>query len=491
APPKAATKDARPARLANRFVMVANIEAPDGGDAIVAGNERVIRARLADARHFWQTDRAPLADYREANDKPLDQRLAKLRALNIIFHDKLGTQGERVERIARLAKEIAPLVSANPELAERAATLAKADLVTEMVGEFPELQGLMGRYYATAQAEHPAVAAAIEDHYKPAGPSDRVPTEPVAIAVSLADKVDTLVGFWAIDEKPTGSKDPYALRRAALGVIRIVLENAIRVDLRSLLVAHLEDALRRQSAANPAYADYLKRAYEPTGDRTPDFDGHPSESDHARHVTADARSVAADLLSFFHDRLKVQLREQGARHDLVDAVLSQEAGSAPRVSLVASPRTGSGATGTKGGDQDDLLQIVRRVEALGRFLDTDDGSNLLAGSKRAANILREEEKKDGVAHDGDVDPTALREPEEKALFEAIGAAGGEVIAAVEVEDYDDAMRALARLRGPVDTFFDTVLVNDSDAAVRVNRLRLLNRIRTATRAVADFSKIEG
>jgi glycyl-tRNA synthetase beta chain len=454
--------------------MVANIEAPDGGDAIVAGNERVIRARLADARHFWRTDRAPLPDYREASYKPLDQRLAKLKALNIIFHDKLGTQGERVERIARLAKEIAPLVGANPELAERAGALAKADLVTEMVGEFPELQGLMGRYYATAQDEHPAVAAAIEDHYKPAGPSDRVPAEPVAIAVSLADKIDILVGFWAIDEKPTGSKDPYALRRAALGVIRIVLENALRVDLRALLIAHLEGALHRQAAVNPAYADYLKRAYEPTGDRTPDFEDHPSESDHIRHVTADARSVAAELLEFFHDRLKVQLREQGARHDLVDAVLSQEAGSA-----------------TETGEQDDLLQIVRRVEALGRFLDSDDGKNLLAGTKRAANILREEEKKDGVAYDGDVDPTVLREPEEKALFEAIGAASGEVIAAVEVEDYDDAMRALAHLRGPVDTFFDTVLVNDPDAAVRVNRLRLLNRIRTATRAVADFSKIEG
>lgn len=459
--------DARHAHLANRFVMVANIEAPDGGAAIVAGNERVIRARLADARHFWQTDRAALADYREASDKPLDQRLAKLRALDIVFHDKLGTQGERVERIARLAKEIAPLVGANPELAERAAHLAKADLVTEMVGEFPELQGLMGRYYAVAQDEHPAVATAIEDHYKPAGPSDRVPTEPVAIAVALADKLDTLVGFWAIDEKPTGSKDPYALRRAALGVIRIVLENELRLDIRSLAGTHLESVLIQQAKANPAYADYLANAYGSEGDRTPDFDGGRPESDHMRHVSADARAVGSDLLSFFHDRLKVQLREQGARHDLVDAVLAQGEGN------------------------DDLLLIVRRVEALGRFLETDDGKTLLAGAKRAANILREEEKKDGITHDGAVDPALLSAPEERALFEAIGAASGEVTAAVALEDFDDAMRALARLRGPVDAFFDAVRVNDDNADVRVNRLRLLNRIREATRAVADFSRIEG
>ncbi|WP_421724498.1 glycine--tRNA ligase subunit beta [Bauldia sp.] len=568
-------------RLANKFILVANIEAPDGGAAIVAGNERVIHARLADARHFWETDRRSLPDpdtpaMRAAAErlgldlaKPLDQRIAKLAAMDVIFHEKLGTQGKRVERIARLAREIAPLVGANPDLAARAAVLAKADLTSEMVGEFPELQGLMGRYYAVAQDEHPAVATAIEDHYKPAGPSDRVPAEPVAIAVALADKLDTLVGFWAIDEKPTGSKDPYALRRAALGVIRIVVDNDARMGLWPLLSGQLVSALHHQAAANPAYADYLARAYadEDVAEGV-DFDSHAPETDFARHVTADAVSIAADLLAFFHDRLKVQLREQGARHDLVDAVLSEAAerkvGSSPTgargstsplaAESLSPARSGIGAVRREGGSaaigevppsltlprkgggdavggsapdpetlqtpsdsaarshlagegegeraskdaqteapagRDDLVLIVRRVEALGRFLDTDDGRNLLAGTKRAANILREEEKKDGVAYDGAVDPHLLSEPEEKALFEAIGAASGEVKAAVEVEDFDDAMQALARLRAPVDTFFDTVLVNDPDAAVRANRLRLLNGIRVATRAVADFTRIEG
>jgi len=437
--------------LANRFVMVANIEAPDGGKAIVAGNERVIRARLADARHFWRTDLAPLPGYREASDKPLDQRLAKLRAQNIVFHEELGTQGERVDRIARLAPEIAPLVGADPDKAERGALLAKADLVSEMVGEFPELQGLMGRYYAEAQGEDSSVAAAVEDHYRPVGPSDRVPADPVAIAVALADKLDTLVGFWAIDEKPTGSKDPYALRRAALGVIRIVLERQARIGLQPILFAHLVEVLSRQAAANPQYVEYLSHAYGGEGGRL---------------IEADAGSVASDLLAFLADRLKLQLREQGARHDLVDAVFAL-------------------------GGQDDLVLIVRRVEALGRFLDTEDGRNLLAGYKRAANILREEEKKSGETYDGEVDAHRLVEPEERALFEAIGATAGEVRAAVEVEDFDVAMRALAKLRPPVDTFFDKVLVNDPDPDIRTNRLRLLNRIRVATRAVADFSKIEG
>jgi glycyl-tRNA synthetase beta chain len=433
-------------RLAPNFILVANIEASDAGKAIVAGNERVIRARLADAEHFWKTDMAPLPEYRDSNLKPLDQRLAKLKAQAIVFHEKLGTQGERVERIARLAKEIAPLVGADPaqkagsaggatgivEKAERAAQLAKADLVTEMVGEFPELQGLMGKYYALAQGEDPSVAAAIEDHYKPLGPSDRVPDDPVAIAVALADKLDMLVGFWAIDEKPTGSKDPYALRRAALGVIRIVLENGLRLPLirrlrqSNFLVMELESGV---SGPNP-------------------------------------EKLAVDLLTFFADRLKVQLREQGARHDLVDAVFAL-------------------------GGQDDLLLIVRRVEALGKFLDSDDGKNLLVGYRRAANILRDEEKKTGETYEGAVDNSLLSEPEEKALAEAIDAAIPAATKAIEAEDFEAAMASLAALRPPVDAFFDTVLVNAPESNIRANRLRLLNRIREATLAVADFSKVGG
>jgi glycyl-tRNA synthetase beta chain len=432
--------------LANRFILVANIEATDDGKAIVAGNERVIRARLSDARHFWQTDLKPLPGY-ESEGKPLDQRLAKLKKLNIVFHEKLGTQGQRVQRIAKLAKEIAPLLGADPAKAERAAYLAKADLVSEMVGEFPELQGLMGRYYAEKQGEDASVATAIEDHYKPLGPNDRVPTDPVAIAVALADKLDTLVGFWAIDEKPTGSKDPYALRRAALGVTRIVLDGKLRVGIAGLVRSHLSVMAGLVPAIHPLRASSSKGV------------------DH-RDKPGDDGNVVSDLLSFFADRLKVQLRDQGARHDLVDAVFAL-------------------------GNQDDLFLIVRRVEALGKFLDTDDGKNLLAGYKRAANILRDEEKKSGAAFAGDVDANLLSEPEERALNAALDSAVPAATAAVAKEDFAAAMSALAQLRAPVDAFFEKVRVNADDQNVRANRLRLLNRLREATLAVADFSKIAG
>ncbi len=435
-------------RLANKFILVANLEATDHGKQIVAGNGRVIRSRLSDARYFWETDLKPLPGYESAG-KPLDQRLAKLKALNVVFHEKLGTQGERVERIARLAREIAPLVGADPEKAERAANLAKADLTTEMVGEFPELQGLMGKYYALAQGEDASVAAAIEDHYKPLGPDDRVPTDPTAIAVALADKLDTLVGFWAIDEKPTGSKDPYALRRAALGVIRILLSNELRVDLWAPLAAAIDGYLDQ---GNEIVISGLDTWIE------------DAQAGLTLHEGA-AFSVSG-LQDFFADRLKVQLREQGARHDLVDAVFALS-------------------------QQRDLLLIVRRVEALGKFLDTDDGKTLLAGTKRATNILRDEEKKASETYAGDVDPKLLTAPEEKALYEAIGAAEGEAAAAVQIEDFAEAMSALARLRAPVDAFFEKVRVNDDDPAVRANRLKLLNRIREATLTVADFSRVAG
>jgi glycyl-tRNA synthetase beta chain len=382
-------------KLAPNFIIISNQVAADGGKAIIAGNERVIRARLSDAKFFYNTDLA----------LPLEHGLPKLE--ESIFHAKLGTQFERVKRIVALAKSIAPLVGADPALAERAAMLCKADLTTGMVGEFPELQGVMGRYYALAQGESAAVANAISDHYKPMGPSDLVPAEPVAIAVALADKLDLLTGFWAIDEKPTGSRDPFALRRAALGVIRILVDNGLNFSL----------------------------------------------------------SVEPDLLSFFHDRLKVTLRDAGARHDLVDAVIKA--------------------------DSDDLLEITRRVEALSALLGSPDGQNLLAGYKRAANILAAEEKKDGRKYDAPVAEEQLKLDTEIALADAIMKADAAVATKVAANDYQGAIAALATLRAPVDAFFEAVMVNDADPAIRANRLNLLAKLRDTMRLVADFSKVAG
>ena len=392
-----ALRNASSGRLANRYLLVSNLVAKDGGKTIIAGNNKVIAARLSDAKFFWDQDRkVKLADWA----KKLDA---------ITFHAKLGSQGERVARIEKLAGEIAQVIGADVTQARQAARLAKADLVTGMVGEFPELQGLMGRYYALDQGVDGDVADAIRDHYKPVGPTDTIPVSKIGQAVALADKLDTLVGFWSIDEKPTGSKDPYALRRAALGVIRIILDKGLRLGLA--------------------------------------FCGE-------------------DLLGFFADRLKVYLKEQGKRHDLIDAVFAL-------------------------GGQDDLVIIVRRVEALSIFLETDDGRNLLAGVKRALNILRIEEKKDGLTYDGDVNIAQLIKGEEKALHTAITQAVGQVRRALRDEDFEAAMAAIAKLRAPVDAFFEHVTVNDKDATFRENRLRLLNHIRQATAEVADFSKIEG
>ncbi|MBN9547816.1 MAG: glycine--tRNA ligase subunit beta, partial [Alphaproteobacteria bacterium] len=417
--------------LSNRFILIANIEASDGGKEIAYGNGKVVRARLSDALYFWKTDQGDLPDLDQLKQsaakfdldlkKPLDQRMARLDHLNVTFHAKLGTQGERVQRIKQLAEELAPAVGADGALVARAAVLAKADLQTEVVGEFPELQGAMGRKYALLQGEHASVAAAAEEHYKPQGPSDRVPTDPVSVAVALADKLDTLTGFWAIDEKPTGSKDPFALRRAALGVVRILVENSIRLALTSVFAK--------------AFAN---------------FKGGADQS--------------SDLLAFFHDRLKVYLRDQGARHDLIDAVITPQS--------------------------DDLLQIVRRVEALGSLLDTEEGKNLLAGTKRAANILAAEEKKKTAIAET-VEPALFREDAEKKLFAAVNQAEKEAGQAIQNEDFSVAMLALSVLREPVDSFFEGVLVNDEDQAVRANRLALLARIRAATDQVADFSKIVG
>jgi glycyl-tRNA synthetase beta chain len=431
-------RDPRTAKLANRFILVANIEAADGGQEIIAGNERVIRARLSDAKFFYETDLKTR----------LEDRLPKFE--HIVFHEKLGTQAERIARIEALAGHIARTIDADIAKTERAARLCKADLLTEVVGEFPELQGLMGKYYAEAQGEDEAIAHACEDHYRPKGPDDLVPADPVSVAIALADKFDTLLAFWAIDEKPTGSKDPYALRRAALGIIRLILENRIRSPLQSICL----EGLKRLD---------VKRV-------TP---GGKMPQTHVSVIQIGAQlreMVTAELLDFFADRLKVQLREQGARHDLVDAVFALEG-------------------------QDDLLLIVRRVEALGKFLDTEDGKNLLAGYKRATNIIRIEEKKDAREYVGRPDPSLYRQDEEWALSRAIDAAKAEAGAAVAKEDFEAAMRAMAKLRPHVDAFFDKVTVNVAEGAdkqaLRENRLKLLNEIRDATRAVADFSRIEG
>jgi len=460
-------------RLANRFILVANLIARDGGAAIAAGNARVVRARLSDARHFWLTDLHDLPDYKDKATKPLDQRFAKLEALGIVFHEKLGTQAARIERIESLARELAPQVGADVELAARAARLAKADLVTEMVGEFPELQGLMGRYYATQQGEEASVADAIEEHYKPQGPSDRIPTSPVSIAVALADKLDTLGGFWAIDEKPTGSKDPFALRRAALGVIRIVIENGLRLPLTGPLNAAIWGALldvefAREDEAGAVVQSLSKRGF-PKGPEFDEIVGAVSRGARRAQIPDDARlaAITRSLLDFLADRLKVYLRDKGARYDLIDAVFALPG-------------------------QDDLLTIVWRVEALGRLLDTEDGKNLLAGYRRAANILRAEEKKDGAgAFAGSHDPAKLALPAERDLADALAAAGAAARERIGREDFEGAMRPLASLRAPVDAFFLDVTVNADDPALRMNRLRLLSELRDAVHAVADFSKVAG
>ena len=398
-------RDPATGALAPNFLVIANIAASDGGAAVAEGNARVLSARLNDARFFWDEDRKT----------PLAARLEKLKG--VTFHAKLGTMFQRVERIEVLARQIAPLVGADPVLAAQAARLSKADLGTGMVGEFPELQGLMGGYYARAEGLDPAVSEAIRDHYRPQGPGDAVPTAPVSIAVALADKLDTLAGFFGCDEKPTGSRDPFALRRAALGVIRIALEDKVRVGL----------------------GDLIARA-----GATPD--------------------VTRDLLSFFADRLKVLLREQGKRHDLVDAVFAL-------------------------GD-DDLVRIVARVDALDAFLKTEDGANLLAGYKRATNILKAEEKKAAVPS-GAAERLAGAPAEETGLIDALEQSRPAVESALVAEDFAAAMRALSALRAPVDGFFDKVLVNADDARERENRLRLLAQVRAAMGRVADFSLVVG
>jgi glycyl-tRNA synthetase beta chain len=403
-------------KLAPRFVVVSNMEAEDGGAAIVAGNERVLRARLADAKFFWDQDRK----------KTLESRVPLL--AQMMFHEKLGTLEEKVARIEALAVVLAPIVGADSEQAKRAAHLCKADLMTGMVGEFASLQGVMGRYYAVAEGERPDVAQAIAEHYAPAGPDDMCPSVSVSIAVSLADKIDTLIGFFGIDEKPTGSRDPYGLRRAALGIIRMILENGIRLPL-----------LTAFGKAAELYGAAL-----PTG----------------------SCAISESLITFFADRLKVHLRSSGVRHDLIAAVFSL-------------------------GDEDDLVRLVSRVEALTRFLESDDGANLLAAHKRASNIVAIEEKKDSVRFDGAVDPALLTDANESALFESLTIVVAKIQPLLAEELYDDAMKVLAGLRNPVDKFFDAVTVNADDPATRQNRLHLLSQIGAAMGEIAEFNQVEG
>ncbi|MCO4318511.1 glycine--tRNA ligase subunit beta [Phyllobacterium sp. 21LDTY02-6] len=463
--------------LSNRFILVSNIEAADGGREIAHGNAKVVRARLSDALYFWNTDQSDLPDLQLLGPsaarfgldlgKPLDQRMARLDALDVTFHARLGTQGQRVARIVALARHIAPLVGADADLAARAASLAKADLTTEIVGEFPELQGSMGRKYALLQGEHASVAAAVEEHYKPLGPSDIVPKDAVSIAVALADKLDTLVGFWAIDEKPTGSKDPFALRRAALGVIRLLLSGDWKISLLPIFEFAFAQ-LRENHVEGRIEAFETAQAKLGSGDVDGEEDVVNAISGFEKRVRGEvseqAHPVLLDLLAFFHDRMKVHLRDLGARHDLIDAVISEGA--------------------------DNLMLVARRVEALVVYLNTEEGRNLLAGTKRAANILSAEEKK-GTTVTAAVDPALFAMDEERVLFTAIGEAEAAAAEAVAREDFAAAMSALSVLREPVDRFFDKVLVNDPDAAIRANRLALLDRIRMATGTVADFSRIAG
>jgi glycyl-tRNA synthetase beta chain len=442
------------------FVTVANIEAPDGGATILKGNQKVLAARLSDAKFFWENDlrvaKAGMSEWAEG-------------LKSVTFHAKLGSQAERVERIAALAREIAPLVGADAGEAERAARLAKLDLRSAMVGEFPELQGVMGCYYVLEAGEKASVADAARDHWRPKGESDSVPTEPVSVAVALADKIDTLTGFWAIDEKPTGSKDPFALRRAALGVIRLVLGNGVQLPLGKVFDSIFQDImLQARLYTNFANIAPIADALKPLGmDPTDEMvsKANRGAGSPLRYVTA-GFGLRFDLLSFFHDRLKVYLKDQGIRHDIIDACLAMPG-------------------------NDDLTLLVKRAEALAAVMKTEDGANLLQGYKRAANILSQAEAKDGVEYSYGADVKFAETDEERALFAALDAAEAKIGPAMRAEDFATAMAAMAALRGPVDAFFTAVQVNAENPIVRRNRLNMLSRIRTICSGVADLTRIEG
>jgi glycyl-tRNA synthetase beta chain len=463
------------------FVTVANIEAADGGAVILKGNQKVLAARLSDAKFFWENDlrvaRSGMGDWTKG------EWAEGLKS--VTFQAKLGSQAERIDRIASLAREIAPLVGANADDAERAARIAKLDLRSAMVGEFPELQGVMGRYYALEAGEKAAVADAARDHWRPKGESDSVPTEPVSVAVALADKIDTLTGFWAIDEKPTGSKDPFALRRAALGVIRLVLGNGVGGSLEGIFNHCLLRLAASLNAVNRLWFPVLVEGHQyfavaglgANGDwfddtfigpaaTAPDASVDAGESGAAFVKLADRTSIAADLLSFFHDRLKVYLKDQGIRHDIIDACLAMPG-------------------------NDDLTLLVKRAEALAAVMKTEDGANLLQGFKRANNILSQAEQKDGVEYSFGADIKFAETDEERALFAALDNAEAEITPAMQAEDFPRAMAAMAALRAPIDAFFTAVQVNSDNQIVRRNRLNLLHRIRVVCSGVADLGRIEG
>jgi len=434
-----------------RFVTVANRETADHGATILAGNEKVLSARLADAKFFWENDLRTIGQIGlEGMARPL---------ADVTCHNKLGSQAERVKRIEALARELAPVVGAKPDLAAEAARIAKADLASEMVYEFPELQGLMGRYYAAAAGHDDGVPEACEDHYSPLGPSDDVPTAPVSVAVALADKLDTLTGFWAIDEKPTGSKDPYALRRAALGVIRLCLEEGnLGVTLPFIYHAVKENLFQRDwiDACTKTENTLFRAAGSAQFRKTWD------ESNYSGEIA----EIGRDLLAFFHDRLKVHLRDQGIRHDIIDA-------------CIAMPQN------------DDLALLVKRARALSETLATDDGQNLIQGFKRANNILTQAEEADGVEYSYGADPKFAETDEEHALFAALDQAEAKIAPAMDTQDFTTAMSAMAALRTPIDAFFEATQINAENQMVRRNRLNLLSRIRSLCLSVADLTKIDG
>jgi len=464
-----------------RFITVANRETADEGATILKGNRKVLAARLADAKFFWEND------LRVVHSVGMEGMAAGLE--HVTFHNKLGSQADRIKRIEALAREIAPIVGADPELAAEAARVVKADLQSAMVGEFPELQGTMGGYYARAAGLPEAVAQACKEHYQPLGPADTVPTAPVSVAVALADKIDTLTGFWAIDEKPTGSKDPFALRRAALGVIRLVLENGVRATLREWMSLAWQETLLQRCAIGEAFTydkqgkpieslkvsqDVKRRKLNElqNGETVRLHRGVKADVSSNRYEVADVitylslENVVPDLLAFLHDRLKVHLRAQNIRHDVIDACLAMP-------------------------NNDDLTLLVKRARALQAFLDTDDGENLLQGFKRANNILTQAEAKDGVEYSYGAEAKLAQTPEEKALFAALDAAEPVIATALGAEDFTAAMAAMAALRTPIDAFFEAVQINAKNEILRRNRLNLLNRIRATCLAVADLTRLEG
>ncbi len=448
-----------------KFITVANRETADNGATILAGNEKVLSARLADAKFFWENDLRVAT-----SEAGMATWVDNLR--NVTFHNKLGTQAELIDRMAVLARELAPMVGADPDEAEQAARVAKADLSSEMVYEFPELQGLMGSYYAKAAGMSDAVANAAKEHYAPLGPSDDVPTAPVSVAVALAEKIDKLTGFWAIDEKPTGSKDPFALRRAALGVIRIILENDLRLNAEALLFIRLAKTKiarenKEQRIADASAAAVIEANDPEAAQKFRNKAGEKRVKDYREgSQVADSTEAAADLLSFLHDRLKVYLRDQGIRHDIIDACIAMEG-------------------------NDDLTLLVKRARALNDVLKTDNGENLIQGFKRANNILTQAEEADGVEYSYGADIKFAETEEERALFKALDAAEAQITPAMERQDFATAMSAMAALRAPIDAFFEAVQVNSDNGTVRRNRLNLLSRIRSICTSVADLARIEG